>query len=143
MRRTSTARAAADARSGFSLLEMLVVLAIMGLALAIVMPRGAVMMDRVLSHALFFDFQRQVSDLRRDAYRTQAAVVLSDSAAAAVDPAARVLPLRAGWTYRMERPLTIGSGGLCAGGPVEILKSGKPVMHLAAPGPDCRFVRLD
>ena len=130
--------------AGYTLLEMLIVLAIMALAIAIVAPRGEAMLDQMTAHAVFFDFQRQVSDLRRGAYadQTPADIRGSDDA----DPrlaAARVIPLRAGWTYRLAQPIAISAGGACAGGAVEILKYGRPVMHLAMADRACHFIRLD
>jgi prepilin-type N-terminal cleavage/methylation domain-containing protein len=83
-------------RAGYSVLEMLVVLAIMALAAALVMPRATLMIDRMTAHAVFFDFQRQVLDLRRQAYAEQTPMVLYDDAAiAGRDPRGRVLALRA------------------------------------------------
>jgi prepilin-type N-terminal cleavage/methylation domain-containing protein len=144
MRRRSRARGALRARAGYSLLEMLIVLAIMALAVALVVPRGEAMLDQMTAHAVFFDFQRQLSDARREAYATQtpAAVRGSDDADPA-DAGARALPLRAGWSYRLDRPIAITDGGRCSRAAVEVLKSGHPVMHLAAADDACHLVRLD
>ena len=131
-------------KRGYTLLEMLIVLAVMALAIAIVVPRGEAMLDQMTAHAVFFDFQRQVSDLRRGAYASQTGVVIRGSDDP--DPSlvrARTIPLRAGWTYRLTQPIAIGEGGACAGGSVEILKYGRPVMHLAMADRACHFVRLD
>jgi len=131
-------------KRGYTLLEMLIVLAVMALAIAIVVPRGEAMLDQMTAHAVFFDFQRQVSDLRRGAYASQTAVAIRGSDDA--DPSlarARAIPLRAGWTYRLTQPIAISEGGACAGGNVEILKYGRPVMHLAMADRACHFVRLD
>jgi len=131
-------------KRGYTLLEMLIVLAVMALAVAIVVPRGEAMLDQMTAHAVFFDFQRQVSDLRRGAYASQTGVTLRGSDDA--DPSlagARTIPLRAGWTYRLTQPIAIGEGGACAGGNVEIQKYGRPVMHLAMADRACHFVRLD
>jgi type II secretory pathway pseudopilin PulG len=123
---------------------MLVVLAIMALAVALVMPRGALMIDRMTAHAVFFDFQRRVLDLRREAYADQASIVLYDTAeAASRDPRGRVVPLRAQWTYRLVQPVRISEGGACRADMVEILKAGRPIMRLSPGGGDCRFIRLD
>jgi prepilin-type N-terminal cleavage/methylation domain-containing protein len=132
------------AARGYTLLEMLVVLAIMALAVAIVAPRGEAMLDQMTAHAVFFDFQRQVSDLRRQAYASQTGMTLRGSDDA--DPTlarARAVPLRSGWTYRLTQPIAITDGGACAGGTVELLKYGRPVMHLAIADRACHFVRLD
>lgn len=131
-------------RAGYSVLEMLVVLAIMALAVALVMPRATLMIDRMTAHAVFFDFQRQVLDLRRQAYAEQTPMVLYDDAAiAGRDPRGRVLALRAQWTYRLRRPVRISEGGACQTDAVEVLKAGRPVMRLAPGEGQCRFIRLD
>jgi prepilin-type N-terminal cleavage/methylation domain-containing protein len=134
----------ARAKRGYTLLEMLIVLAVMALAIAIVMPRGEAMLDQMTAHAVFFDFQRQVSDLRRQAYASQTAVTLigSDDARPSGGPA-RAIPLRAGWTYRLTQPIAISEGGACSGGAVEVLKHGAPAMHLAMADRACHFIRLD
>jgi prepilin-type N-terminal cleavage/methylation domain-containing protein len=132
------------AARGYTLLEMLVVLAIMALAVAFIAPRGEAMLDQMTAHAVFFDFQRQVSDLRREAYASQSGVGLRGSDDA--DPSlarARAIPLRAGWTYRLTQPIAISDGGACAGGNVELLKYGRPIMHLAMADRACHFIRLD
>jgi prepilin-type N-terminal cleavage/methylation domain-containing protein len=134
----------ARGRPGYTLLEMLIVLAIMALAIAVVVPSGQAMLDQMTAHAVFFDFQRQVSDLRRQAYASQTGVSLRGSDDA--DPSlarARAILLRAGWTYRLTQPIAISDGGACAGGQVEVLKYGRPVMHLAMADRACHFVRLD
>lgn len=126
------------------MLEMLVVLAIMALATALVMPRGVLMINRMTAHAVFFDFQRQLLDIRRQAYASQTpATVYDDPADAARDPHGRYVALRAQWSYRLSAPLRIDEGGACAADAATILKSDRPVMRLAPGDRDCRFIRLD
>ena len=123
---------------------MLIVLAIMALAVALVLPRGEAMLDGMTTHAVFFDFQRQISDLRREAYATQTALtVRGDDEPGPADAAARTIPLRAAWTYRLDRPILITEGGACSPAAVEVLKAGRPVMHLRSSDGACHFVRLD
>lgn len=131
-------------RAGYSVLEMLVVLAIMALAATLVMPKATLMIDRMTAHAVFFDFQRRVLDLRRQAYAEQTPMVLYDDAAAAGrDPLGRFLALRAQWTYRLQRPVRISEGGACQADEIEILKAGRRVMRLSPGEGQCRFIRLD
>ncbi len=130
-------------KGGFSLLEMLIVLAIMGVAVALVLPRGELLMDRVVAHAVFFDFQRQLADLRREAYSGQAPLVLYDAPATArLDPRGRVAALRSGWSYRLSQPVAISGGGVCSSADAVILNGGRKVMRLRADQGDCRFTRL-
>lgn len=143
MRRMSTTTPGPDPRAGFSLLEILIVLALMALAAAVVMPSGAVMLDRVTAHAVFFDIQRQVSDLRLQAYRTETPVTIRDAVAPSPDPKAIVLPLRAGWTYRLDHPIAISEGGTCQPALATVLRHGREVMHLRMADTACHLSRLD
>jgi prepilin-type N-terminal cleavage/methylation domain-containing protein len=128
-------------RAGFSLLEMLVVLAVLALAAAIVLPRGSVMLDRAAAHSVFFDFQRQVSDLRLEAWRTETPLLLTDPAARS--PGARTIALKGGWTYRLDRTLQISDGGACPPAQAQLLKNGRPVVRLASTDGLCHFRRLE
>lgn len=128
-------------RAGFSLLEILVVLGVMALAFALVMPRGAVMLDRATAHSVFFDFQRQVSDLRLKAYRSEAPAVLSDGVRPL--PGAATVALRSGWSYRLDRPVTISDGGACSSATALVFKNGRRVMRLVTRDGACHFSRLD
>jgi prepilin-type N-terminal cleavage/methylation domain-containing protein len=135
---------AARLKAGYSLMEMLIVLAIMAIAIALVMPRGQAMLDGMTAHAVFFDFQRQMLDLRREAYATQTpTAVKSTDDADPADVAARVIPLRSQWSYRLERPIAITAGGACTPAAVEVLKSGRAVMHLTMGDGACHFIRQD
>lgn len=139
-------------------MEILVVLAILAMATAIIMPSTGRMMDQATSHAVFFEFQKQVSDLRREANRTgvalrvvdpDAAVLADDSPIIAREPDGpvepvpeRVITLREPWTYTMAPALEIAEGGLCAPASVNLVKEGQVVMTLRSTEPDCRFIRL-
>lgn len=139
-------------------MEILVVLAIFGLATAIIMPSTSRMLDQAMSHAVFFEFQRQVSDLRREASRTGIAIRISDPAAAETaaenadreiaDPQAadqeadRILTLRSPWRYTMAPALDISEGGACSPTSVNLARDDVVVMTLRSSGTDCRFIRV-
>lgn len=129
-------------KAGYSVLEVLIVLAIMAMASAIVMPRGLAMLDRVMTHVVFFELQREVSDLRREAYRTESPVVVAADPVAAA-PGTKVLTLPKAWSYRLNRPLLITAGGVCETVVAEVLRDGTPVMHLVSDDQSCRFIRRD
>ena len=130
-------------RAGFSLLEMLVVLALMSLTLLIVVPRGATLTDRVVAHAVFFDFERQLAELRRQAYRNETEVVLQSGAAGAVpDVGSGTMKLQPGWSYQLDHPVVITPGGVCSTGEAEVFHGARPVMRLRAPRTDCKFIRI-
>jgi len=131
-----------EPKAGYSILEVLVVLAIMAMGAAIVAPSGLKMLDRIMTHVVFFELQREVSDLRREAYRTEAGITV------AADPAnpesdASVLRLPPSWSYRLNRPLTISPGGVCEAVVAEVARDGEVVMHLISEDGACRFIRRD
>ncbi len=144
-------------RPGFSLMEMLVVLAIIGMSAAIVAPRGAVMLDRITLHAVFFDFQRQMSDLRRQAYRREQAIMPVAPAASDTrivtatsgrpdgEGEVETVPLEVkdGFTLVFDRPLVIASTGVCPEARVEVMRGDQRVMRLQSVDDACRFERLD
>jgi prepilin-type N-terminal cleavage/methylation domain-containing protein len=138
--RTRRAKTRRPFRPGFSLIEILVVLAIFALAAAVIMPSTSRMLDQATAHAVFFEFQRQVSDLRREANRTGEAIRLVDPA---VTPAEgeRVVTLREPWRYTLAPALDIAPGGSCSPTTANLLKGDRVVMTLRAQDADCRFIR--
>ena len=121
-------------------MEILVVLAIFALATAVIMPTTSRMLDQATAHAVFFEFQRQVSDLRREANRTGEAVRLVDPAAM---PAAddRTVTLREPWRYTLAPALDIAPGGACSPTTANLLNGERVVMTLRSEDADCRFMR--
>ena len=130
---------------GYSLMEILIVLAIMSLTAAIAIPRAAGALDQVISHAVFFDFQRQVLELRSKAFREERGIEIVGEGRAPADAVASerfsTVLLRAGWKYELGGPLTIDSGGKCSSTQVDLTNRGRRVMHLESRGSDCRFLR--
>lgn len=131
-------------KKGYSLLETMVAMAIMALAMTFVMPRAGVMLDRMTLHAVFFDFQRQVSDLRREAYRSQQALQIVAQPGPAPYGEPRRVRLKPSWSYSFSRPLTISAGGVCrGGGEVLIRRDNQPMMKLQPSDDVCHFTRLE
>jgi prepilin-type N-terminal cleavage/methylation domain-containing protein len=147
MPQTSPSRGA-RAKAGYSLIEILFVMAIIAVTAAISLPRAAGALDQVISHTVFFDFQRQVSDLRARAFREEQTFDLvngADAPLSAADASGQVrtviVKLRAGWTYKLTTPLMIGAGGACGVADAELLNGERRIMHLESRGHDCRFIR--
>lgn len=142
-----------DRRAGFSLMEILVVLAIFALSAAVIMPSTSRMLDQATSHAVFFEFQKQVSDYRREANRTGVAIRLVDPDAAASsaspttadtteDDAIRTVTLRSPWRYTLAPALDIAAGGACSAATANLINGDRVVMTLRTASGDCRFIRL-
>lgn len=151
--RTSHPTNAEVRRAGFSLIEILVVLAIFALSAALIMPSTSRMMDQATSHAVFFEFQEQVSNLRREANRTGVAIRLvepaetQDAASRIAQPvtdgdAPRTVRLRAPWRYTLAPSLDIAAGGDCSATTANLINGDRVVMTLRSAGGDCRFIRL-
>ena len=127
-------------------MEILVVLVILALSTAIIMPSTARMLDQATAHAVFFEFQRQVSDLRREANRTSLPIRLVDPAAARTgeeeDASTRTAVLRSPWRYTLAPALDIDAGGVCSATTANLINGDRIVMTLRTAGDDCRFIRL-
>ena len=129
------------ARGGYTLIEVLVVLAIFALSTAIIMPSTARMLDQTTSHAVFFEFQRQISDLRREANRTGEPLRVVDPSMPRTGDD-RLLELRAPWRYTLAPALDIAEGGGCSTVSANLINQDRVVMTLRADDGTCRFIRL-
>lgn len=127
-------------RSGYSLMEVLVVLAIFALSAAIIMPSTSRMLDQTTAHAVFFEFQRQVSDLRREANRTGEPVRIIDPSMTAAE-GDRLLELRTSWRYTLAPALEIAEGGGCSSASANLIHQDRVVMTLRTDDGACRFIR--
>lgn len=141
-------------RAGFSILEILVVLVIMGLATAVIMPSLSRMLDQATAHAVFFEFQRDISQIRREANRTGVNLTVVDpligtsARASQSQPEdgtvsdVRTIALRAPWRYTMAPSLEVAEGGVCSPTSVNLIRDDIVVMTLQTTGTDCKFIRL-
>jgi prepilin-type N-terminal cleavage/methylation domain-containing protein len=137
-----TKRAEPRAQTGFSLMEILVVLTILALSTAIIMPSTSRMLDQATGHAVFFEFQRQVSDLRREANRTGMPIRMVDpEAAGALAENERVIELREPWRYTLAPALEIAEGGACSPATANLVNGDRVVMTLRSEDAGCRFIR--
>lgn len=138
--RTSGLTGGAAARGGYSLMEILVVLAIFALSTAVIMPSTSRMLDQTTAHAVFFEFQRQVSDLRREANRTGEPVRIVDPSMPRTE-GDRVLELRRPWRYTLAPVLDIAEGGGCSSVSANLINQDRVVMTLRTDDGGCRFIR--
>lgn len=121
-------------------MEILVVLAIFALSAAVIMPSTSRMLDQTMAHAVFFEFQRQVSDLRREANRTGEAIRIIDPS---MPPAEgdRMIELRTSWRYALAPALDIAEGGGCSSVSANLIHQDQVVMTLKTDDGACRFIR--
>jgi len=145
------------AKSGYSLLEMMIVLAIISLSVAMVMPRMGAALDQVVVHTLQFEMQRQVSTLRRRAYLEQTDLWLSEQALPAaqdLDPTGQAaapeltgpqkqwvaITLPKTWKAAYATPIQFKSSGQCTVSDIEVSSLGKTSIRLTL-NQDCQLIR--
>lgn len=141
-KRARRGRSPAPAGGGFTLIELIVVLVILGLIAGLVLPNmpglfasatRATERDRILDQiaALGAEAMRQGRDF---------AVLGTD---VDVDPAAYTdfepypLVVPSGWEVRVEAPILIRANGVCLGGRVTLLHSETPPTELELVPPLC------
>lgn len=118
---------------GFTLLEMVVVLSILGLATAIVAPatlRGIETWQRRGEIESVLD---QVRGLPAAARAQGRDVVISADTLAADPPVLRLGP---GWTASTDAPWTVRHNGVCDGGIIRLMNNGR-IATIEARAPFC------
>jgi prepilin-type N-terminal cleavage/methylation domain-containing protein len=123
---------------GFTLLEMLVVLVILGMAAALVAPSLGRTLERVTAAGERDEMARRLAQLpaavraegRGRAWRAGEAVALDTHA------------WPPGWRVTALTPLRVEASGFCAGGEVQAQGEGG-AMRLRLEAPDCRTVDAD
>jgi prepilin-type N-terminal cleavage/methylation domain-containing protein len=133
------------ARGGFTLLELLIVLALTSLMAALALPSIATNIRQAEAHGEYLKFQQVVLDLRRQSFHEAQGVRLVSSGEAGddveADPPLTEAQLGAGWTYQLSAPIDIDAGGRCSAADVDLIHDGRVRMHLLGQGATCRFVR--
>lgn len=102
---------------GFTLLEMIVVLAILGLAAALVGPSMVKSIDTWRRKAAMDVLLDDVRALPGNARASGKPISISDATLASATPPLRV---DSEWTLRAPKPWSVGANGVCQGGDVII-----------------------
>jgi prepilin-type N-terminal cleavage/methylation domain-containing protein len=106
--------------NGFTLIELVVALAIIGLGLSLVVPRMMAWVDRLAVSARQQRFEDALAELGSRARRSGRSVVLrsTDFAAHSNEPAPIELP--SNWSLTVEPPIAFRYDGICTGGKVRL-----------------------
>ena len=116
---------------GFTLLEMIVVLAILGLAAALVGPSMLRGIDAWRRQAAMDGLLDQLRALPGNARGTGKPITISDATLASAAPPLRI---DADWTLRVPEPWSVGANGICRGGEVIVANAfGERTVRVAAP----------
>lgn len=102
---------------GFTLLEMIVVLALLGLATALVAPSMLRGIDSWRRQAALDALLDQVRALPGNARASGEPVVVDDKTLAAAPPPLRI---DEDWTLTAPVPLTVGANGVCSDGELRV-----------------------
>ena len=102
---------------GFTLLEMIVVLAILGLVTAVVAPSALRSIDSWQRQAAMDSVLDQIRALPGNARGSGRSIEISNTSLAA-DPAP--LHIETGWALEVATPWQVSASGVCAGGEVQV-----------------------
>jgi general secretion pathway protein G len=104
------------ASSGFSLIEVIVVLVLLSLVTSVVIPNLSSTIDRFQLRSSKDEVLIQLSGLGYLAYQKQQAIVLYPE-----DDLGDVLELPEGWTIEIESPIRYQANGICLGGTITLV----------------------
>ena len=131
MRRSATSQ---QADNGFTLIELVVALAIIGLGLTFVLPRMMAWADRLAFSARQQRFEDALAELGSRARRSGRSVVLrsTDLPPSSNEPPPIELP--SSWSLTVEPPIAFRYDGVCTGGKVRLsFPAGERSYRLQAP----------
>lgn len=132
-------------RAGFTLLEVLLALAVAALAASLAVPSIVRALDSNADQRAAFHFQRLVMDRRAEALREERPVMLVSTGQQADQsdedgPIVYEMKLDDGWTYRLAQPLTVSPRGLCDPAEADLLYQNRPRVRLHGAA-NCTFTR--
>lgn len=123
-----------QAAAGFTLIELVVALAILGLVLTFTLPRLSAVLDRLTSSARQQRFENNLAGLRNQAVKTGRTAVLQSSDADRKAGKPPLVELPRGWSLTVEPAITFRYDGLCTGGTVRLdYPGGKRDYRLVSP----------
>lgn len=121
--------------AGFTLIEVVVALAIVALSLTFVLPRLTSWIDRFRFYSGQQRFEDALADLPSEARRAGHTIILRSSGSVRPKPADEaVIELPLDWLLEITPPIVYRYDGLCTGGTVRLIfPAGPATYRLAAP----------
>ena len=106
-------------RGGFTLIEMLVVLVILGLTSALVLPKFPAIYEKFKSKSELETFSQSLAVLPLQAYTKQQTIVLNQASAN------ELLKLPSEWEIQIPQPIIYKANGVCLGGELSYTVKGQ------------------
>jgi prepilin-type N-terminal cleavage/methylation domain-containing protein len=108
------------ADNGFTLIELVVALAIIGLGLTFVLPRMMAWVDRLAFSTRQQRFEDTLAELGSKARRSGRSVVLRSTDLAPNPDEPSPIELPSSWSLTVEPPIAFRYDGICTGGKVHL-----------------------
>ncbi|MGA7265181.1 MAG: type II secretion system protein [Stellaceae bacterium] len=119
---------------GFTLIELVIALAIIGLGLSFVLPRMMAWVDRLAFSTRQQRFEDALADLGSRARRSGRSVVLRSTDLVANSNEPPPIELPSSWSLTVEPPIAFRYDGVCTGGTVRLsFPAGERSYRLQAP----------
>ncbi len=119
--------------SGFTLLEILLVLLLLGLVSSLIVPRVGVIYDNLVLRGEREELLRAVQALPVDALTRRSDIVAGFVEATG----AQLLSVPDGWDITFSENLVFKANGFCTGGAVRLTHSSERVWRYRLPAPYC------
>ncbi|MCG5500816.1 type II secretion system protein [Ectothiorhodospira lacustris] len=120
---------------GFTLLELLVVMALLGLITALVAPRLWQWVEGADERATLHALRHALEDLPAQRFFDGQALTLQRSGDGD-------LPLPPGWRLHLDTPLRYEANGMTRGGQIQVWRDERMLAHWAVQPPDGRIIPL-
>jgi len=122
------------ADKGFTLIELVIALAIIGLGLSFVLPRMMAWVDRLAFSTRQQRFEDALADLGSRARRSGRSVVLRSTDLVPNSIESSPIELPSSWSLTVEPPIAFRYDGVCTGGTVRLsFPAGERSYRLQAP----------
>ena len=125
--------------SGFTLVEILVVLAIMGMLTGIALPRLSSAYASVERSGQRRAIQDQIEGLGYRAYSGGKSIMLESSNLSGAQAKDYPLQIPDGWQIKLPKPLRYSSRGICAGGTLALVAPDGSAEKFRLSAPLCRL----
>ena len=120
--------------AGFTLIELVIALAVVGLGLSLVLPKLTSWVDRLAFSMRQQRFEDALAGLGSSARRSGHTVVLRSTGSAPSNTEPLPIELPSSWTVTVEPPISFRYDGICTGGTVRLsFPAGEQTYRLQPP----------